>query len=438
MLRVSKPFKKTASMEAFTHQSDLRFRKLANIFSEIQVALMSDEYRSLKTNAKLEIGKQLLEKADIETYLMKSFGIKAALNFMSHDIAYASVATMINNTNSSMLEAWRKPYLNSSELRKQYAMNKSNYKKNIALVDRKNARVSGVLSDMTQKFNFASWWMLSDNCSPEEAAAVFLHEVGHVLSFYELALSETYKNELMNSFRQLKDPAAKDELKYTIIPEIYKNDEGLLKFVENDESVEVLMETELSNDVRNEIGDRIYSERGWEQLADDFASKLGAAPYLHSALDKISDDPEYKRSTPTYLVLQVCNIIAMGSALILAPLLGYVVLVLRFASGDTRTTSTEYDRVDKRLARLRQESVGRIRSGILTKEEQKTLLGQIENMKKAEAEYNIKRSFFDVLTSFGGLRGRRLNNIRKEQALLEELVNNELHTLTAKLNQYGE
>lgn len=438
MLRVSKPFKKTASMEAFTHQSDLRFRKLANIFSEIQVALMSDEYRSLKTSAKLEIGKQLLEKADIETYLMKSFGIKADLNFMSHDVAYASVATMINNANSSMLELWRKPYLNSSELRKQYAMNKSNYKKNIALVDRKNARVSGVLSDMTQKFNFTSWWMLSDNCSPEEAAAVFLHEIGHVLSFYELALSETYKNELMNSFRQLKDPAAKDELKYTIIPEIYKNDEGLLKFVENDESVEVLMETELSNDVRNEIGDRIYSERGWEQLADDFASKLGAAPYLHSALDKTSDAPEYKRSTPAHLVLQVCTIIAMGSALILTPLLGFVVLVLRFAAGDMRTTNTEYDRIDKRLARLRQESIGRIRSGILTKEEQKTLLGQIEDMKKAEAEYNIKRSFFDVLTSFGGLRGRRLNNIRKEQALLEELVNNELHTLTAKLNQYGE
>ena len=425
-------------MEAFAHQSDLRFRKLANIFSEIQIALMSDEHRSLKESARLEIGKQLLENADIEGYLLKGFGVKADLNFINYNIPYASVCTIINSTHSSLLEKWRQPMMNNSGVKKLYKQNKENYKKNIALVDRKNAKISGMLSDLEQKFNFDAWWMISDNCSPEEAAAVFLHEIGHVMTFYELALSETFKNEIMTSFRQLSDPAMKDELKYMVIPEEYKTNQELVKYAESDSAVEVLMESSLSDDVRNEIGDQVYSERGWEQLADDFASKLGAAPYLHSIMDRLHIEPENKRSTPAFLILQTCTIITVTLATVVTPLLGIAALLIRFGLGDMRSSHVEYDRIDKRLARLRQESIGRIRSGILTKDEQKILLVQIEDMKKVESEYNLRRSFFDVLTSFGGLRGRKLRNIKKEQALLEELVNNDLHTLTAKLNQYGE
>lgn len=441
MLRKFKKTGLSVSVEAIRHQSDLRYRRLATLFTNLQAVLHGNEYQAIKRpKDKMEFLTDKLDELGLEETVLKDFGIKCDFKLIDILEPYMAVGTSFTNINSALVEGWRKPYLNNDDYKKVFKDYRNDLQKMKAVVNRKNATVGGYLSKLTQKIYIGVYWLDSKYATPEEAAAVLLHEIGHVFTYYETAISETFKNELMTAFRQMNDPAQQEELTYFLYRQSQKEEGPVKDIVQSKDVGECLLLDTIDRIHMDEIGNLQYSGRGWEQLADDFAIKLGAGAALATAMDKATRlyDPEELRGTASYLIVEICKMIGFASATILAPGPGLVVLALRFVLGDVRSGSDTYDNIKKRFARMRQETIGRMRdSEKLSTSERKELLKQVEVIDAIEKEYHHRRSFFDVITTFGGLRGRKLRNSNKEMALLEELANNELHLLKNKIDALG-
>lgn len=440
MLKMNNQFKPIASLEAIKHKQDIRYLKLVNIFSEIQIHMASDENRRLSHKEKNKLRFSLLVKYDIPKFLKDEFGIKAVVKYYSSDVPIAAVATTINNTRAALLDTWRQGLITNTSMKHLYSGAKDDYRKMIALIDRKNVRIGGILSELEQTFHFDVSWVNTDNCTAYEAAAVFFHEIGHVWTFYELAVSETFKNEIMSSIRQMNDPKQKEEFAYVVVPKEYHGDEKMQTLLSSDDALIAVVEDELSNVVRDEISTLVYSERGWEQLADEFAIKMGAGEHLFSVMHMLQEGDPSRVSTPAHLFKETLKAITFGLFMAFPPAtaVAAIVLIVRFTVGDKRNSYSDYDPPGKRLLRMRQEQVARLKSKDISREEKKNIIQQVEAMDKALKEYNDHPTFFDLLTTFGGLRGRKVRNTLKEQALLEKLANNDLHLLTSKLEQFGE
>lgn len=284
------------------------------------------------------------------------------------------------------------------------------------------------------------------NLSAEELAAITLHEVGHLLTYYEYINRTVTTNQVLTGVAQsLASTNDVDETEVVLLTAkqyLKLDDLDIKKLTKgtNKKTVELVILSHVVAKTESDLGSNIYDSNTWEALADNYATRMGAGQYLVSSLDKMYRSASHSsyRSTSVFLFLEAVKLTTLISSVVLSvlpnPLLnvfGKVGLIAFFFLFAHDVDTVVYDRPSVRIKRIRDQCVRRLNDKGIKKEEKKRLSDDIDLIDGYLAKVEDKRQFFSVLGGLIFTKGAKRYKDEKMQQELESLVSNELFTLTA-------
>lgn len=350
--------------------------------------------------------------------------ISLTVSYENSSEVNASVYLPDLDRNHPIINSTRRAYLNNRDalviLRK----------KNLAIVegsvDLEKGKVFGVFEELDCMINLTTGLMNDTGMTNEEVAAIFLHELGHLMSYCEYiyrSVSSNYALLAVADAITTADTKKRIELidatsKHFDFPE--ESLEPLKTTSSKDVAISVLL-TQNIRKTRSELGANVYDRRGCEHLADQYAARMGAGPALTTGLAKM-----HRRSPSTY---STAGFVAFeGLKLTLLALSMYaispLVLVLLVVAYDP--TDKIYDDPEARLRRIRNELIGGMKNKDISKLRREQLKKDLEIIDESISNFKDRRSFYELLYTSFLPSGRDQHKRMVHQQELEALANNEL------------
>ena len=298
---------------------------------------------------------------------------------------------------------------------------------------------------------------------PLEITAILIHEIGHTFTHIENSI-RTVKNTtvMMESIKEsmsVGNRSPKETLYIAYEETIGKNRKDIesknvitvtMKFVEKF----ALSSQSMSNNPR--------SSTDSEQLADQFASRFGLGLHLATALDKLINStycPDNGRRVSIATTISLVNLGVYVGILILLTNGGFMtvmatimssfvifwiaimvvgrILISALTNGLTSADMT-YDYDERRVKRIKHDMIRRLRMLKMDDDVIAKLISDIENidkiidkMKNEDDSIMLVDKFFRQATP----KGRLLISAIETDEMIEDLTENELHVVTAKLKQ---
>ena len=304
-------------------------------------------------------------------------------------------------------------------------------------VDLKKGKVYGIYTKIQGDIHFGEALMRDTKYSDGELAGIFLHECGHLFTYFEYLGSVVVTSHVM-AF------AAKSL--YTI--EDYDERVKILKESERVLGIEILdkeriaampkrsrgvvAETIMINanaaKTRSDTGNNIYELRSVEQLADQFATLHGAGRELVTGLDRLYKGFMHSSTlnTAEHTMFEIVKLMLFLGAFLLIPI--PLAILLCFYN----PTRKYYDDPEARVRLVRQMINDQLKDKSLTNVRRQALLEDIEAIKAVEAQLDDKRSLLQMLWTTIIPSGRAALSQKETMKCLEDLMNNELFTMSAK------
>lgn len=323
-----------------------------------------------------------------------------------------------------------------------HALNKVNLDA-ISTIDRKTGRVYGILADVNYEMNIGEAILASSALTDAEIAAMVLHEVGHLFAYFEY-IGYTYKaNLVMNATtRAFRDQPEPDKRKVILndaermLGEKFEDKEKLSK-AKNSETLEAVFITNTIQRMRSELGYNMYDIRSWEQAADEFASRHGAAKDMASGLSKYykSSFALEARSTTVYFMMEAAKLLAFTGSLVLtaatgnAPLLMALVTVLAVEY----PRASVYDEPKVRIEKLKNQLVIRLKEKNLDPKMRKSILDDIQCIESLLSELHDRQTFYKFLVTTLLPWERKARSQIAVQIKLEKMAANDLFVAANRL-----
>jgi hypothetical protein len=302
-----------------------------------------------------------------------------------------------------------------------------------------NGKVSGIFAEQKSKITYPYLIIKDKNYTSPELAAVMLHEVGHLITYFEYIARVVSTNQVMGALhREISniDSPDKRSTLFLSLKEVVKltdEDITLLEKTNSQDAVSAIVVSSMVEESRSELGNPIYDTCSWEQLADDYTTRLQAGRELVSALAKMykSHSNISFRSSFSYLAFEALKLVwllllVMGAPAVLAivslEFATILVMVDGFAGGD-------YDKPGARFTRVRNQIINELKNPKLAKEEISRLNEDLDFISNILEEVNDRRQILEIVFNFISSRGRK-HIILQQQ--LEEIANNELFVKASK------
>jgi predicted Zn-dependent protease with MMP-like domain len=293
--------------------------------------------------------------------------------------------------------------------------------------------------------------------------AVLLHEIGHSFTMTEYTyrtvrntsvLLDSIQTTVMKQNKPLKEALL---LAYS---KAYGNDAA--KKLENKNVVTVIVASaEAALFEFDAFSKSMYNAIDSEQLADQFSGRFGMGAYLAEALSNVYvlNDKYYKimliMSYMNVMIFVYINVLfnfgaidagkfklagylAIGAVIVYMLLQVIAIFLYAILTSGGLTLERTYDANKTRLIRMRHELVRQIRSYDLDKDTIKMVLDRLDFIDKIISSmpdddkngmFNRIISFFRTHTS----EGKRLYEYDQFEQLIETLMENNLHVVSAKL-----
>lgn len=313
-------------------------------------------------------------------------------------------------------------------------------KGHVGTVDIRRAKVSGIFSKfaftvvMPEKFFRRMVPVL--RLTPDQWAALILHEVGHFFTYCEYFSRTVTTNQALSALsKQLEGngniPLREIQIRKAADALGVHADAKALATAKN-RIVEVALVTETIEKSRSELGVSIYDDTASEYLADQFVSRCGGAAALATALNEVersfgSSVPFM--STPTFMLTQFLSLVLTlypWTALVAAPVsLWYI------AMGGS-LTGNEYDSLEVRFRRIKHDAVNRLKNRKLGEEDKKHTLRDIEQIDTILSTVKERTDWQTAVASLFPTY-RKYRNTTQLQKQLEQLGNSNLFTRAAEL-----
>lgn len=300
-------------------------------------------------------------------------------------------------------------------------------------VDILTGKVGGIYQEVECTIVLTTGLVEDVGFSHEEVAAILLHEMGHIMTYFEyihrtvttnyalLAVAEEITQSDTQKRIQLIDATSKhfnyeaDDL------------EGLKDAKSKDVAYSILLTRHIRK-TRSELGSNLYDRRGCEHLADQYAARMGAGSSLVTALAKFHRRNPSRYSTAQFVLFEGMKVaLVLLSSLVINP----VVLVLMMVAYDP--TNKIYDDPEARMRRIRNELLGGMKNKALPKARRELLKKDLEIVDQAIVNYDDRRSFYEFLytTFLPGTRKQTKQMVHQQE--LEALANNELFSKAMNL-----
>ena len=303
-------------------------------------------------------------------------------------------------------------------------------------VNIKTAKVSGVFSDIKAKMYLGKAFIQGNKYSSQELAAITLHEVGHLFTYFEFITRTVRTNQVLAGLSKILDGSENQEKREVALLsakkalKLDKLDLSQLKDV-NTKTTQVVLIDALVKETRTELGYNLFAESSWEYLCDQFSARHGAGVHLATALSKIYKS-HYNisyRSLAVYLVVEMIKVILISNLAFLGILFLMVMLDSQDGGG--------YDLPSARLKRIRDQATQYLKNKQISDVERRRILDEIESIDKLLAEMTNRKQLFTYIHEFFSKRTRDERAYRKLQYDLEDIAMNDLYVKAAEFKLMG-
>lgn len=263
-------------LEAISYQNDSFFKDLCKQFEK----LIESKYRDEKTF--LQIEKMIKDRFGLKVHILT-------------DIEYGTCVWLPSfHQNHIFIEnEFREMYKNySDDIRELEKLKRLKEFKEVNVVNTKEARVSGLFSEIKSDINLNIEQL--SGMMPEEVTAVYLHEVGHLFTWYENITKISTCNMVMLEACAMAEKNKPIEEKKIYIKEAEKmlniKESKLDDILQVDDSKTVftLFLSKINQESKSSMGSYFYDAVTCEQMADQFVSRLGGGRYLLTGLDHLN------------------------------------------------------------------------------------------------------------------------------------------------------
>lgn len=404
------------AQESILFQSGIFFKELTLAFTELKAG----DRKSIKDNDAV---------STIAAVIKHNTNINAA--FILDDYG-PCVEVPVLDKNHPLINELVRNYVDSADGIKMI----NNAKDGLARgsVNLKTSKVTGIFTDAPTKIHFPVSMIVSSKFLPEELAAMMLHEVGHLFTYYEFISRTVRTNQVLAGLSKALDHSGTVEEREAILISVKtamnlsELDTKKLSATNNNRVIEIVVVSNIVKTTESEIGTNIYDMNTWEYLCDEFATRHGAGRYLVTAFDKLFREFGHRsfRSLPGFLCYEAIKLLLLVT---LFPLLGLILIVCD-GNGDGT-----YDEPGARMKRVRNQIVQNLKDNKLTKDDQLRLIADLECIDKLLKNVNDRRQFFGMLWDVLSPSARRAYSQEKIQQELESIAINDLFVKSASLKQ---
>ena len=303
-------------------------------------------------------------------------------------------------------------------------------------VNLKSATVSGIFAKTKTTLHYPVAMLTNKKYTPEEHAAITLHEIGHLFTYFEYITRTITTNQVLSGLSKALDGSDTIEEREAVLTTVKKAmhltdlDTKTLAKTTNKKVIEIVVISNISKEAESELGSNIYDLTSWESLCDQFSARHGAGRHLVTALDKIykgSGNISF-RNTATYLAIEALKLI-----LIFVGLAGITLILITM---DSRTgVLLTYDTPEARFKRVRNQIVENLKDKNLSKEDYSRLTEDLVAIDDVLKYVNDRRQFFGVLWDTVWPNARKARNQELLQQELEALAMSDLFVKSADLRQ---
>lgn len=312
----------------------------------------------------------------------------------------------------------------------------------LAGIDYKTGKVSGAIASYPIAIDFDE--SLYDKFTYMELAAMLLHEVGHVIVSITLAANVVKTEFIVEEAVKRLTGKRKDEDTFIPVTELNAYLEAPSKDgTVSDKDVRAILISEEKRKLHSELGTDIYSIRGFEQLADEYATAMGGGKHLVSGLIKIQkikgNNFRANRAARFFrtVLADVGGLVGMG-LLVSESINGDSLLAEKGGktiNGIPLQGLLRYDTFSDRVKLIKQNLIGQLSEFKKGSEEYEETLNSITTIVKAVD--SLPREELDDLFRFWLLSsaGRRFKEENKKNKTMKDLVFNDLLYASAILNK---
>ncbi len=412
------------AVEAIDHQGQSKlFDGIAKIIEEVRQAG--------------ELTDEAFAKHGLASLIEDACGIAIKVSVVMSPFNGAAIEVPSLDKNHPLIAGIIRHFASNHDLER---VKKLNGNKFFGVVDKEDSKVYGVFTKLVCPMYLTSNLLGDDQFSPREIAAIVLHELGHVFSYYERLVDVVTGNYLIlaASEKMFKLDSVVDRIE--VISEFDKyagvkipDKETVAK--SNDKgAVYAHLSCEMVKQRRNVEGDEVYSYRGFEFSADQFATRHGAGAELVAAVDKLERatwlNPSYI-SWPLHIAKEISKVLGLLFAtsvpFLTIPMLACGLIVILAA----RPMDRLYDEPHARLKRIEREMVAELKNRQLTTFRREQVLGDIETVREYTEIVNDKRTLFETIWAYVIPAGNESRKHMEFQQSLERLTSNDLYVASA-------
>ena len=318
----------------------------------------------------------------------------------------------------------------------------------IGEVNIRTAQVSGAFSTMPMEMGLPAHMLLgvgvwkSVNIAPDEVAGSILHEVGHVFTYYEFLTRIVNNNQVLSAIARANIDNDVESKKYIISKsekdlKLAPDDvQALLKTTDNNEVSVILVQAAKAASI-SELGLSIYDAVSCEQLADQFANRMGAGKAVVIGLDKIHALYGIGRSTSLVakLLISIISAILLISSPALFITCAFYCIVIYLVTSISNSFATDiYDEPHTRFLRIKHDLVNRLKDPRINDQERDSTLEDIKSIDTIiEKTPKEVLSFSSKIAYYFSSTKKSIYNSTMLQKELEVFANNNLFVHAAKL-----
>lgn len=367
-----------------------------------------------------------------EAQVRKRTGIRINLNIISDDLnVNAGVWTEIGAFGHLGSRYYNNPGL-------KVLFSSEHGLKMVTEIDLKEVKVTGGMADAIVFNMFYSTGVVYDilGFTVDEVVAFFLHELGHAFDMFMHLGEYVWLNYFLTEGIEVLQGKKPNKYKVEVLDDAWltKNIPDELKddFTNNrtEDTIRRAIMTTYKLAPRHHLTENgLASKLRDEQMADNFATRLGYGRALVTALDRMNK--YYSNSTERLYSSWWAQGLKLMLMTVYAPLTA--LMIAMYNPLDDRDWNTRYDTPNERMLKVRRDLIQQLKV-VKRFADGQTLIDDIEVIDNVLKDYNKDRDVFDMaVTFFRPALRKQQQNLKAEQDL-ELLMNNDLFLSAFKLN----
>ena len=366
-------------------------------------------------------------------------GLSVKFNIINLPFVDASVRVPQLDKNHPLWANFMRVYATNDDLESVRKFVKGRF---AGIYDRKDGKVYGDFTKLTSVVNLSTGLLKSSKFSDHEIAAIILHELGHLSSYFERLIDLVSANYAITAAveRILKLERNVDRVEVLLDYDKYMGisvpDKETIVTSDNRGTLHTHLVCETMKQRRNEEGDEVYSYRAFEFSADQFAVRHGAGKYLVTSLDKLHRsqwlNPAYI-SWPLHITIELLKTVAQLTLVTFAAYTSPLTLIANRAMLlAARPMDKLYDDPKERFDRIDREMVSELKNRNLAPYRRDEILADLEAIRSISKLVKDKPTFFEAVWLYVIPSGNESRKRMEFQQTLERLTNNDLFTTAAK------